>query len=71
VESWTFTRPHNRGVRDVCVPRSLLPPPGPAGQKIDLAFRPHAVMPASELRAGSTDSRALGVGLHRLRLAGQ
>jgi hypothetical protein len=58
---WRFTETENRGVRTLTVPR---PPAVPA----TIELRPRSVATPRELNPASTDTRPLGVALHRLRV---
>jgi hypothetical protein len=58
---WRFAEGENRGVRTLTVPR---PPSVPA----TIELRPQSVLTPRDLNPASTDTRPLGVALHRLRV---
>jgi hypothetical protein len=61
--TWDFTPAVNRAVRSLEVPV-------PKGSKmIRIEFRPHSVAVPAELDPDNLDTRALGLALHRLRIA--
>jgi hypothetical protein len=70
LEIWTFSRSDNRGVRRLLVPAELAGKRPAQGNAISIEFRPRSVKSVAEIAPGSADTRALGLGLHRIRLRG-
>ena len=66
---WNFSRAENRAVRKVQIPPETLRVAVARRAPITLEFRPQAINSPKELDPSTTDSRTLGLGLHRLRLA--
>jgi len=65
--TWNFTAAGNRAPRSVVVPLSAIATGEWGAPVIRLEFRPQSVEPVDKLDPSRTDTRALGLGLHRLR----
>jgi hypothetical protein len=65
--TWEFTTACNRAPRGVVVPLAAVATGAWGAPVIRLEFRPQSVEPLNKLDPSRTDTRALGLALHRLR----
>lgn len=68
LDSWTFAIGANRGVRALHIPAALAAPPPTDEASITVEFCPRSVKYMSEVAPQSSDTRQLGLALHRIRL---
>lgn len=68
LEVWTFNRAQNRGIRRLRIPVDLATPQRSHDASISIEFKPKSMKSVSQISPGSSDSRSLGLGLHRVRL---
>jgi hypothetical protein len=66
LDVWAFTRSDNRGVRRLRIPAGLGAARGASA--VAVVFRPRSVISTADIAPGSTDTRPLGLGLHRIRM---
>ena len=68
LDLWMFTHSTNRYIRRLRIPAHLATLQPSHDASISIEFRPQSVKSVSEISEGSSDSRSLGLGLHRFRL---
>jgi hypothetical protein len=68
LEVWTFSFAANRGVRSLSIPAVIARARASQNGSFSIEFRPRSVRSVAEIAPGSGDTRALGLGLHRIRL---
>jgi hypothetical protein len=66
LDIWAFTLSDNRGVRRLRIPHAS--DGGRDETAIKIVFRPRSVISTADIAPGSTDTRPLGLGLHRIRM---
>jgi len=69
LDSWTFSRARNRGVRRLRIPADLTSSRNSQDASLSIEFTPRSVRSVAEISPGSGDTRQLGLGLHRVRLS--
>jgi len=67
VAHWQFTPDQNRGIRRLVVPQALVETSRAGRAAMAIEFHPESVQRVCDIKPGSTDTRSIGLGLHRLR----
>ena len=63
---WRFTKAENRGVRNIHIPRAIIP--GGTAPTISVVFQPRRTVRPIDHNPDGKDARELGMALHRIRL---
>jgi len=67
--TWRFTLQQNRGVRRLIIPATLIDSRNTGRPVVTITLHPHSVRRNCDFIPGSSDTRSVGLGLHRLRIA--